>query len=528
MAGRPRIDLTPFQSIITEKFQNGWTYSNIITYLSESFQIQVSPSTFKRFLQSLNLRREVRTEFSSALLQRIFQLFFDHRLSDLDILLCLRTEGFTVSQRGLEDIRKCYKLWRRQTPEQLQAAFHQAVNFLASTTSDEARVTRDFGREFLFTYMRQRGHIISRSVLYEAYRTVFPEEVANRLKEIRYRRKGWTTPGPNFIWSLDAYDKLLPFGFEIYASIDAYSRYIVWFYVGFSAHTARSVLAQYLSTLLSRGIMPQTIRSDRGTETILTAGSHWYLSQDRTKKAPLQPGQDVPIQFRDCWIFSKSIHNVKIESWWNQLCQAQSATWRAYFYRLQALGLFYNQSLSDRVALLFIFMPLIRKDFTSFVQLWNNHRIRSQKSRPHVVSGQPWKLYHHPDHQTAQDFAQPIDHVKIQKLQNLLGSEELNLDQFLPHEVFQVCKGIMEPIQTFPPVTNFCGTQYPRIEAYNFLRQRLEEYIEARIQPELHLLPKQNGGIEWVKEQFRSRGISIDELYTSLSGSDSSSEIDET
>jgi hypothetical protein len=46
------------------------------------------------------------------------------------------------------------------------------------------------------------------------------------------RRKGeYIVPGPDYIWSIDGYEKLSPFGFKIYVAIDAYFRYIIWIYV---------------------------------------------------------------------------------------------------------------------------------------------------------------------------------------------------------------------------------------------------------------------------------------------------------
>ncbi|KAK1989653.1 hypothetical protein LX36DRAFT_497281 [Colletotrichum falcatum] len=446
---RPRIDLEPFRDDIHEKFQAGWKYSAIISFLSESKSIEVSLATFERYLRKWNFRREIRTEFSTPLLSRIFELFFNQRLTDKYILLTLKNEGFQISPTGLKDIRKCHQLWRRQSKEQLTVAYSKATEYFRTNDDDTHRI-RSFGREFLYTYMRQQGHVISRNVLFEAYRTVFPEEVTSRLNEIRYRRKGYTTAGPNYIWSIDAYDKLLPWGFEIYAGIDAYSRYIVWFYVGVEAHTARAVLHQYLHVILQRGIIPCKIRSDRGVETVLAAGGHYFLSQDRTKPNPLAAEQSIPIQFRDCWIFGKSIHNVKIESWWGQLCQASSAQWREYFGRLQAFGLFNPSSLTDRIALLFIFMPLIRKDFTDFVNVWNNHRIRSQKSRPNVVTGQPWQLYYHPDQESAQDCSYPYDPTKLQIMLDILGQDTTltSLNRYLPDETFQLCEQLLKDIYT--------------------------------------------------------------------------------
>src|SRR5438067_109121 len=48
----------------------------------------------------------------------------------------------------------------------------------------------------------------------------------------RKARGEYVVPGPNFVWSVDGYEKLSQYGFQIYACIDAFSRYIIWIYVG--------------------------------------------------------------------------------------------------------------------------------------------------------------------------------------------------------------------------------------------------------------------------------------------------------
>ena len=55
--------------------------------------------------------------------------------------------------------------------------------------------------------------------------------------------------------------KLEPFGIEIYAAIDGYSRYIVWPYVGVSARTAVSVQRQCLDVFAEYGFQPRYIIS---------------------------------------------------------------------------------------------------------------------------------------------------------------------------------------------------------------------------------------------------------------------------
>jgi hypothetical protein len=48
--------------------------------------------------------------------------------------------------------------------------------------------------------------------------------------------------GPGRMGSLDGYDKLKPWGIEIYAFIDGYSRYVLQVYCGNDNKTAISVL----------------------------------------------------------------------------------------------------------------------------------------------------------------------------------------------------------------------------------------------------------------------------------------------
>jgi hypothetical protein len=110
---------------------------------------------------------------------------------------------------------------------------------------------------------------------------------------------------------MDGYLKLAPYGIEIYAAIDAYSRYVVWIYVGITARTAVSVLRQYLDVLQITGQQPRFVRSDRGTETILLAEAHHKL---------LQQSYNPDISISDYYLYGTSTANQRIEAWWHQLC----------------------------------------------------------------------------------------------------------------------------------------------------------------------------------------------------------------
>ncbi|KAL2104411.1 hypothetical protein VUR80DRAFT_1362 [Thermomyces stellatus] len=80
-------------------------------------------------------------------------------------------------------------------------------------------------------------------------------------------------------------------------------------------------------------------------------------------------------------------------------------------------------------------MPIIREEFTKFVQLWNNHYIRSQRSRPHVVPGQPWVLYHSFDQNSAKDFGFVPHQDRLDLLKEVSDADPYDLDAYLLPEV---------------------------------------------------------------------------------------------
>ena len=73
---------------------------------------------------------------------------------------------------------------------------------------------------------------------------VNPEGVDLRSRRA-FRRRLYSVQGPNYMWHLDGYDKLKPFGFAIHGAIDGYSRRILCLNVGPSNNDPR-VIASYL------------------------------------------------------------------------------------------------------------------------------------------------------------------------------------------------------------------------------------------------------------------------------------------
>lgn len=145
-----------------------------------------------------------------------------------------------------------------------------------------------------------------------------PAEVTRRSNDLQRTREDFSVPGPDYLWSIDGYDKISYWGFQIYAGFDAYTRYVTWIYVGNSNRTSFSVLRQYLDTLKSEKKQPRMIRSDKGGENPLLAAAHYALSQKHNANATLS----------DCFWYGTSMSDQRIEAWWSQFTKTRARKWQ--------------------------------------------------------------------------------------------------------------------------------------------------------------------------------------------------------
>ena len=86
-------------------------------------------------------------------------------------------------------------------------------------------------------------------------RILDPEGIENRSK-YRLKRRVYNVPGPNFIWHIDGYDKLKPFGFAIHSCVDEFSRKVMWLEVGTSNNKPEIICYYYLQTVKKHNKLP--------------------------------------------------------------------------------------------------------------------------------------------------------------------------------------------------------------------------------------------------------------------------------
>ena len=88
------------------------------------------------------------------------------------------------------------------------------------------------------------------------------ERKAHRLQR---RVHVYALKGPNYVWHVDGYDKLKPFGFCIHGCIDGYIRRIIWLEVASSNNDTAIIAKYYLDGLKHFNTAPRILRADNGT-----------------------------------------------------------------------------------------------------------------------------------------------------------------------------------------------------------------------------------------------------------------------
>lgn len=126
----------------------------------------------------------------------------------------------------------------------------------------------------------------------------------------RLRRRQYWNKGPNYLWQVDRYDKLKPFGICMSGCIDGFSRKIMWLKAGNNSNDPKIIAGYYLYTVKSLCGCPQTLRADMGTENCVTERIQTALRECFANS------QDFTLPL---FLYGSSPANQRIESWWSVL-----------------------------------------------------------------------------------------------------------------------------------------------------------------------------------------------------------------
>ena len=175
-----------------------------------------------------------------------------------------------------------------------------------------------------------------------------PNGVQHRARK-RLQRRVYRGRGSNFIWHIDSYDKLKPFGICINGCIDGFSRQLLWLDAHVTSSDPKVIAGYYIQAVRKRMRCPRVIRADFGTENTNVRQIQMFLRRN---------GDDTFAGERSC-LLGSSPNNQRIEFWWSILRKHCAQFWLNVFHELKDSGHFTGDFL-DISLIQFCFLNMIQ------------------------------------------------------------------------------------------------------------------------------------------------------------------------
>ena len=268
------------------------------------------------------------------------ETYFHLGLNYKEIVFVLAAKhDITISERHLKRIFKGLNLVRRRYCDT-----EQAITFIESELQGSERL---HGYRMMHSTCLGHGLAVRKEDVRLILRELDPEGVALRLSR-RLERRSYSVPGPNFIWHIDGYDKLKPFGLCISGCIDGFSRKIIWLNVYNTNNNPRIIGGYFLEAVREHGGCPRVVRGDFGTENGHVRDFQTYFRRNGDRESALPP-----------YIDGSSTGNQRIEGWWGILRRQCLHFWIESFKKLEEEDLF-RGSFLDKNIVLFCFTALLQ------------------------------------------------------------------------------------------------------------------------------------------------------------------------
>ncbi|XP_060912008.1 uncharacterized protein LOC132988566 [Labrus mixtus] len=216
------------------------------------------------------------------------------------------------------------------------------------------------------------------------------DPVSSRMRQRRRLRRQYFSEGPNFIWHMDSYDKLKPYGICINGCIDGFSRKIMWLKAAQTSSNPHVIGGYFVEAMEEVGGGPRIVRTDQGTENVVVRDIQVFMRRDGLDRRAAEQSH----------IGGASTANQRIESWWGVMRKEGIEYWIQLLGELKDQGLFWGDFL-DKALSQFCFMNIIQ-ELNEIRNVWNTHRIRPSRN-PTVPSGIPNIMFSAPHLWVADD-----------------------------------------------------------------------------------------------------------------------------
>ena len=168
------------------------------------------------------------------------------------------------------------------------------------------------GYRFMHLKCITNGLVVSKETIRVLLGILDPEGVELR-RARRLVRRRYSVKGPNYLWHMDSYDKLKPFGIGVNGCIDGFSRYVVWLEAYRTNNDPAVIAGYYIRSVQNYNGCPMIIRADFGTENGHVEQMQTFLRENEEEEEEVR-----------CFQYGHSTANQRIKSWWGILRKENS------------------------------------------------------------------------------------------------------------------------------------------------------------------------------------------------------------
>ena len=199
--------------------------------------------------------------------------YFYDGYSYLEIMKFLsKYHGISISLRQLHRLLGNLGLFRRKQYSNVNEVLLVLRHMLKDSSSS-------LGYRSMHQKLRRLGCITNKETVRLYLKNLDESHVA--LHQCwRLQKRQYISPGPDHMWHIDGYDKLKPYGFAIHGAIDGFSRKIIWLNVSSSNNNPAYIAYYFIQSITELGRIPQVVRGDRGSENITLCGIQRFLRRD--------------------------------------------------------------------------------------------------------------------------------------------------------------------------------------------------------------------------------------------------------
>ncbi|MED6288993.1 hypothetical protein CHARACLAT_031877 [Characodon lateralis] len=123
-----------------------------------------------------------------------------------------------------------------------------------------------FGYRTMWQVLKQKYNLrVKRDQVMNLLRELNPQGCERRARR-RFIRRTYHSMGPNYMWHVDGYNKLKPFGLALSGCIDGFSRKVLWLVCGPTNNDPTVIAHYFLSCVRNLGVTPVRLRTDCGME----------------------------------------------------------------------------------------------------------------------------------------------------------------------------------------------------------------------------------------------------------------------